>query len=367
MSEPIDETPPSYAQATGSSSSSQTRNGIPLRARRSMEDELRALPPGWVREFDPKSQHQFFVDTNSAPSRSIWHHPYDDEQFLNSLTPSERERIRNLTTVAPASAVCGPIKEDIAVESTDEELGEHRHYHHHHHNAYSNKKATKDDSGGAGNESGRRRFGCKIKDTLTGTTHTERAVERERRCQMERDLYRQHQILRRSMQDAMNSGQPQLLGEDDDRNRVYLEPPGHTFPGVARVKPLSPYMTEVFYDGAEEERPGPHGRYVRPEGDMYGYGYGGYDCEEESVSWYSRFGGIDHPSIIPRDPPESLLSSQLPPLDAANYWNEVPERGGDVPIEQPPPKELDTFFTTEGIQIQGQCGLPTCDGKPTLV
>ncbi|KAK0717433.1 hypothetical protein B0T26DRAFT_675741 [Lasiosphaeria miniovina] len=288
--------PPSYEQATGSGSSaastsgfpSRTCNGIPLRARRSMEDELRALPAGWVREFDPKSQHQFFVDVNTSPPRSIWHHPYDDEQYVSSLPPAERDRIRRQGITGLGRR--GPSKDDIAIESTDDEA------------AAAHAAALADEAGGSdpgvqlsGRRGGHRRFGRKLKDRLTGTTHEERAAERERRTQMERDLYRQHQILRRGMCDAMASGEPQLLGEDDDRNRVYLEPPGHTFPGVSHVKPLSPYMLEVFYEGEDghssdgdvrrKSSDKGHGsagssepRYVRPDGGMYGYGYGGYGC-----------------------------------------------------------------------------------------
>jgi hypothetical protein len=38
--------------------------------RRSMDDERRDLPPGWVRCFDPKSEHHFYVDEKTK--RSIW-------------------------------------------------------------------------------------------------------------------------------------------------------------------------------------------------------------------------------------------------------------------------------------------------------
>ncbi|PIL31568.1 hypothetical protein GSI_06270 [Ganoderma sinense ZZ0214-1] len=40
------------------------------------------LPDGWVREVDPKTRHPFWVDTSAEPPRSIWVHPYEDEQFL---------------------------------------------------------------------------------------------------------------------------------------------------------------------------------------------------------------------------------------------------------------------------------------------
>ena len=38
--------------------------------RKSMDDEQRDLPPGWVRCFDPKTRHHFYVE--EATRRSIW-------------------------------------------------------------------------------------------------------------------------------------------------------------------------------------------------------------------------------------------------------------------------------------------------------
>ena len=74
------------------------------------------LPDGWVREVDPKTKHPFWVrsissavpagpeltypqvDTNAEPPRSIWVHPYEDEQFLREH-PDIRERLaRELRT-----------------------------------------------------------------------------------------------------------------------------------------------------------------------------------------------------------------------------------------------------------------------------
>ncbi|KAG8901543.1 hypothetical protein FRB99_005225 [Tulasnella sp. 403] len=60
-------------------------------ARKSMEDEERSLPEGWLRQFDANTQHHFYVDTRAKPPRSIWVHPYDDEQFQKEhpeLVPS---------------------------------------------------------------------------------------------------------------------------------------------------------------------------------------------------------------------------------------------------------------------------------------
>ncbi|KAK4149208.1 hypothetical protein C8A00DRAFT_38206 [Chaetomidium leptoderma] len=264
--------PPSYDEVVNGGPDSlpqQVRNGIPLHARRSMEDELRPLPQGWVREFDPETQHQFFVDTNAAPPRSIWHHPYDDDIYLDSVPADERENVR-ATFSGPHRRPSGA---DIAAEHTDEDDDDP--------DTDSNLNNSKKDQ---------RSLGRKLKDKLTGTTHQQRSVERERRAAAELELYRQHRALRRAMLEAMRSGRPQLLGRDENRTHVYLEPPGHTFPGVTGVRRLSPYLSEVVYDREDGRRPGPHGRYLRPEGDMYGVGYGGYGCGRFAGGRYDRPG-----------------------------------------------------------------------------
>ncbi|RMX85058.1 hypothetical protein D0867_15916, partial [Hortaea werneckii] len=133
-----DEAPPPYEQAAGSSSkpnqdasghlaipgSSSSHGGIPPASRRSMEDEGRSLPEGWVRTFDPKTQHQFFVDTRKDPPRSIWVHPYDDEEYLSTLSGEERERIEqeSMGRGHPMS------KADMMAEHTDESEAEESHH-----------------------------------------------------------------------------------------------------------------------------------------------------------------------------------------------------------------------------------------------
>ena len=152
------EPPPSYTEAQASASTStpqhldvphKTRNGIPPHIRRSMEDESRALPQGWVRQYDTQTHHQFFVDTSSSPPRSIWHHPYDDSTYLASLDPSERERVQGLHRV--------PTHADLEAESSDEE---------HHVDPP---------------PTGVHKFGRKMKDKMTGSTHVEREEKRRRR------------------------------------------------------------------------------------------------------------------------------------------------------------------------------------------
>ena len=240
--------PPSYDQALlspGPRDTSPSRNGIPLHARRSMEDELRPLPPGWVRTYDPQTDHQFFVDTTRDPPRSIWTHPYDDDEYLSSLPPSDRERVRH-----NSAHHARPSTPDMAMHDTTDEEREH-------------PPADK----------GKRRLGRKLKDTLTGTTHEQRAQARAERERREREAYEQHQLFRNGMVQAARTGMPQFIGRDKNGVNVYLEPAGRGFPGVTAVRRLGPYLEEVEY--RESVRPGPEGRYVRPAGDMYGM-QGGY-------------------------------------------------------------------------------------------
>ncbi|KAK4185606.1 hypothetical protein QBC35DRAFT_389118 [Podospora australis] len=257
---------PSYPEALANLGEKSTtlsptpRNGIPVQARRSMEDELRPLPRGWTREFDPVSQHQFFVDTNSpAPHRSIWTHPYDDDVFLSSLPLEERLQIEENYS---GRYDRGPSAEDIAAETTDDDDDD-------------SDTTTLCPSSSPKKRSG---FGQKLKDKITGKSRSQRIQERAERCAAEKEMYRQHRILRKGMTDAMISGRPQLLGRDSDRKHVFLEPPGHTYPYVTKVQKVSPYLSEVFYDDSQRPTARPAGRYMRPEGEMYGCGYGGYGC-----------------------------------------------------------------------------------------
>ncbi|KAK3352086.1 hypothetical protein B0H65DRAFT_459900 [Neurospora tetraspora] len=257
-------------------------DGIPTPTRLSMEDELRPLPEGWVRTYDPETNHQFFVDTKADPIRSIWHHPYDDEHFLNSLPPAERDRIEQLKHRNPgpdshsrpgSSRGAGSRAHSPQPPRSPRRAGAH---------ADAHPQRTQQQQQHDHDEE-QKTLGRKLKDALTGTTHSERVEARAAREEAEREALQQHLLLRRAMQKAMETSRPQLLGKDDNGVDLYLEPPGHMFPGVAGVKPLTPWLSEVFYErdrsNGNVRQPGPPGRYLRPEGSMYGFGYGGgYDC-----------------------------------------------------------------------------------------
>jgi len=257
---PYQETPP--AGHSGPSSTNQTaqagvsqppfrheaRNGIPPQSRRSMEDEARPLPPGWVRQYDTKSHHQFFVDTTKDPPRSIWTHPYDDETYLNSLSPQERARIHGLHRV--------PSEADIAAESSEDE--QHG----------SGLPQREEHIGGV------HRFGRKMKDKLTNSTHQEREQLRQQRAREEAEAYRRHQMLRQAMAKAMETGEPQLVGKDRDGKDVYIESPYGSGSGYGQ----GGYGYNPFQSGVYAT---PNARYLRPSAPYsrgygpYGYGYGG--------------------------------------------------------------------------------------------
>ncbi|KAK7959485.1 uncharacterized protein PG986_004339 [Apiospora aurea] len=282
--------PPSYDQAVGSARLSQReRNGISAQRRRSIEDESRPLPDGWVRTFDPENHHQFFVDIRADPPRSIWHHPYDDEQYLNSLPAQERERLGGLTR--------HPSKEDIAAETTDEEGDSH------HATAFRGPghgpaagEASEASGSGSGSSSSSkpRSLGRKMKDKITGTTHEERNAERSRRQQREQDLYKQHELFRRGLVAAIRTNQPQLLGQDDEGTDVYLEPPDAQYAGVTHVRQLSPSLEEVFY---APDAPGiPKGaRHVRPESYSSYRGGGAYPGGMGRSPYGRPFGPYNRP------------------------------------------------------------------------
>lgn len=261
------EPPPPYAK-TPPPGHKNTRNGIPPAARRSMEDESRPVPEGWVRQYDPQHGHQYFVDTKTSPPRSIWHHPFDDEQYLGTLSSEERERIQAMYRT--------PSHADIEAESTDEED---------HHDPHDQGKVPHGASQEAGASSSlpsrpkeKPGLGRRMKDKLTSSTHEEREVRRRQRAEHERKIYEQHQAFRIAMTRAMQTGEPQLLGKDRNGQDLYIEPPQgpggrqmYGYPGVGiNHRSYSPYSSGVYAD--------PNARFIRPQGAYgrpYGGGYGG--------------------------------------------------------------------------------------------
>jgi hypothetical protein len=237
-----------------------------------MEDEARDLPEGWIRRYDTKEQHQFFVDTRAKPPRSIWHHPYDDEQYLSTLTTEERERLQE-THRTPSAA-------DLAMDITDDE-GDH-------------------DARGAAPLSGlpsdstpelparppadskKAGLGRKLKDKVTGKTHEQRVEERRQRAIEEQRQYEAHQAFRKAMAQAMETGEPQLVGKDKDGRNIYIEPPnaGPGYGGYGgNAYAYNPGREGPFAGGGAYADPNarfirPNYPYERPYGGGYGYPYG---------------------------------------------------------------------------------------------
>lgn len=244
------EPPPSYDEAASSSSS----KGIPLATRRSMEDENRPLPAGWVRQYDAAEHHQFFVDTNVDPPRSIWHHPHDDEQYLSTISPAERARIQRQSQ--------GQGHADDGENSDDE------HHTHYAHGELPPREAS---------NTNKHKFGRKLKDKIMRSTHEEREAKRRQREEEERRLSEQHQIYRQAMAKAAQTGEPQLLGRDRQGKDVYIEPPYGAGGGYGGYGDGA-YGYDPYSQGAYGR---PNARYVRPS-DPYSRPYG---------SRYGRHGG----------------------------------------------------------------------------
>jgi hypothetical protein len=277
-----------------------------------MEDEARSLPAGWIRQYDPESEHQFFVDTNVEPPRAIWWHPYDDPDYLNSLSSEERERIQTLHRV-PTDHDMIAFESDIDDHTDDE--GDR---------PAAPPRPSKDNQkfpaelpprpgqshAGASSSSNNNNLqvpkaslGRRMKDKLTGTTHEEREKIRAQRQKEEEELYRRHQMYRAAMRKAMETGEPQLIGKDKQGRDVYIEPPpagygtyggtyGGGFGGAGVLGGGGGYPGSGFYGGGMGgNRVGynpyaqggpyanPNARYLRPAGPYsqrpYYGGYGG--------------------------------------------------------------------------------------------
>ncbi|EOA85051.1 hypothetical protein ACJQWK_06983 [Exserohilum turcicum] len=244
-----DPSPGLHRVSTDGPAARTERNGIPPEWRRSMEDLMRELPPGWIRSFDEQSQHQFFVNTRANPPRSIWTHPYDDEEYLSTLSPEERNKHTRMHRTMTM--------DDLAAEDSDAE------------DHLPPRTAPKDKGAAASGEpTGIHKFSRKLKDKITGQTHDERELARQRRAEQERQAYLQHMRTREAIIRAMETGEPQLLGKDRQGRDVYIEPPHGSVPRGAFG--YNPYGPRQYYS--------PNVRYMRPAtpyGRPYGYGYGG--------------------------------------------------------------------------------------------
>lgn len=267
--------PPSYDTVAGSSANSKqshlavpgAHNGIPSQYRRSMEDEHRPLPDGWVRQWDDKEQHQFFVDTKANPPRSTWVHPYDDETYLRSLSSADRENLQE--------------QERLRRELQDDEFTVHEKGSSHPISAqntgssFPTELPPRDSHGSTSTKHGKVGFGEKLKEKVTGQTKEERAKAKAVREQQEREYYEAHQKFRQAMQQAQVTGKPVLFAKDAQGRDVYVEPPSQYGGGYGGGYGQNAYGYNPYQSGPYAS---PNARFIRPPnayGRPYGGGYGG--------------------------------------------------------------------------------------------
>ncbi|UZJ53154.1 hypothetical protein CBS101457_002474 [Exobasidium rhododendri] len=241
--------PPSYSKSEGtsqkkvpSSTAHDTTNGIPDQERRSMEDLTRPLPEGWIRQFDSKSHHHFYVNTRETPPRSIWQHPSDENPFENNKGGGSGERERHQQN------------KQYELDSTTDEEGAHQ-------------------SSSTSNPKGIKKLGQTMKNKMTNSTHAERVAKRKQQREIERKAYEQHQEIRNLLSKATQTGEPQLVGKDKSGRDIYAQPPPTMDPYAGAQLGYTPYQTPNQYGGYGYSAPG--GMYGRRGYGGGGYGYGG--------------------------------------------------------------------------------------------
>jgi hypothetical protein len=69
------------------------------------------LPYGWIQQIDSKTGHVFYIDTKANPPRSIWTHPYEDEQYLREH-PDVRNKVRGSNSFGSDASLPFPLPEN---------------------------------------------------------------------------------------------------------------------------------------------------------------------------------------------------------------------------------------------------------------
>lgn len=262
----MDGPPPAYEPASANFKRTSTQShhparqesGIPAQARRSMEDQNRPLPRGWIRQWDPTSHHNFYVDTNTTPSRSIWSHPLDDEQYRTEH-PEEAKEL----SARQYDEHHAPYHPD---ETSSEEGGEE--------NGHARYSASSSSSSSKPPPTGLKKMGQSMKNKMTNSTHAERVAKREKQREMERKAYEQHQAMRAAMVRASQTGEPQLIGKDRQGREIFAQPPPPNAPYAGAAIGYGPYQTAPAYPYGGGAYPAPYGPYNRGMGMGYGGGMG---------------------------------------------------------------------------------------------
>lgn len=267
--------PPSYALATGSSATSQPTQSSHLEvpapqaaSRKSMEDEARPLPTGWIRQWDTKEHHQFYVDTKADPPRSIWVHPLDDDETWRNLSSEEKERLQAEEAklqhhhVAPESSKSSHHDTKPPLDTKPSQAPPE-------HFPSDLPPRTSQSQPHVSGTQQKKGFTERLKDKVTGMTHEEREHERAVRAEEERQYYEMHARFRTALHRAQMTGQPQWFAKDRDGRDIFIEPPsgpGYGYGGYGpRGVGYNPYTSGPYSN--------PNARFVRPS---YAYGRPGY-------------------------------------------------------------------------------------------
>ncbi|CAE6517574.1 unnamed protein product [Rhizoctonia solani] len=164
----------------------------------SMEDESRPLPKGWVRDYDHTNKHHFYVDTTTHPPRSIWVHPFEDEQFQREHPELFRPPSRPPSSSSRENAIAGP----------------------------SNERDAKPEKKG---------FVQKMKDMATEHA-AKKEEERRRREQLQREAIQRYVMRRQQLQQGQQNiyGQGSLYGPPNVYGQGRYPPPGVAYGGRRR-------------------------------------------------------------------------------------------------------------------------------------
>ncbi|ORX38308.1 hypothetical protein BD324DRAFT_620388 [Kockovaella imperatae] len=222
--------------------------------RRSMDDERRDLPPGWVRCFDPKTEHHFYVE--EATRRSIWVHPYDDPTYLESLPDDHPAN--------PNSPEAQRLRERAEEERKTEEFlrAEREGQQGDHSRTAANEASERGTPQGADKDAHRNWF-QRQKDHLIGTKEERQKAKEER----QRIKAEQKRKAKEEQVEYMKRRQELLKRQMND-------------PTIRRYYASDPYSYSA-----------PSMAYSRAYGSPFGYGYGGgYGRRRYGYGGYGGYG-----------------------------------------------------------------------------
>ncbi|THH06948.1 hypothetical protein EW145_g3725 [Phellinidium pouzarii] len=194
-----------------------------------MSDD-RDIPDGWVKEYDERYQQHYYVDTRATPPRSIWVHPYQDEQYLREH-PSLREKLARQRSSEFAPPPGPPLKQDRPPSYRNESSGSF---------PGSSVGNTRDGS----HDRERKSFLGKLKDKAIGTKEEREAARLAEKREAE---------LRRQRQMAAQAQQQQY-----GQRAYYNQPPqqGYGQPGYAQGYAPGPQYQQQTYAPQAARRPG---------------------------------------------------------------------------------------------------------------